>query len=134
MKRLIFCSIVTLILAIAAFSQTAVVITDNANLRGTPTELGKVVETLPQDTVVEVIQQKGAWFLIQSTDYVGWMHGNTIRLSSTSVIPKTVRTTTVSSTKTRQSSDRVYTRGPRGGCYYINSNGNKTYVDRSLCN
>lgn len=24
-------------------------------------------------------------------------------------------------------------RGPRGGCYYINKNGNKTYVDRSLC-
>lgn len=23
--------------------------------------------------------------------------------------------------------------GPRGGCYYINSNGNKTYVDRSYC-
>jgi hypothetical protein len=23
--------------------------------------------------------------------------------------------------------------GPRGGCYYINSNGNKTYVDRSEC-
>lgn len=29
---------------------------------------------------------------------------------------------------------KVYIRGPRGGCYYINSNGNKTYVDRSLCN
>lgn len=29
---------------------------------------------------------------------------------------------------------RHYIRGPRGGCYYINSNGNKTYVDRSLCN
>jgi hypothetical protein len=28
---------------------------------------------------------------------------------------------------------RVYYTGPRGGCYYINSNGNKTYVDRSLC-
>ena len=26
-----------------------------------------------------------------------------------------------------------YIRGPRGGCYYINSSGNKTYVDRSLC-
>lgn len=24
--------------------------------------------------------------------------------------------------------------GPKGGCYYINSNGNKTYVDRSYCN
>ncbi len=22
---------------------------------------------------------------------------------------------------------------PKGGCYYINSNGNKTYVDRSFC-
>jgi hypothetical protein len=28
---------------------------------------------------------------------------------------------------------RGYITGPRGGCYYINSNGNKTYVDRSLC-
>lgn len=24
--------------------------------------------------------------------------------------------------------------GPKGGCYYYNSNGNKTYVDRSYCN
>lgn len=29
--------------------------------------------------------------------------------------------------------ERRYIRGPRGGCYYINKNGNKTYVDRSLC-
>ncbi len=28
---------------------------------------------------------------------------------------------------------REYHRGPRGGCYYINSNGNKTYVDRDYC-
>lgn len=27
---------------------------------------------------------------------------------------------------------KTYT-GPKGGCYYINSNGNKTYVDRSYC-
>lgn len=27
---------------------------------------------------------------------------------------------------------RLY-KGPEGGCYYINSNGNKTYVDKSLC-
>lgn len=24
--------------------------------------------------------------------------------------------------------------GPKGGCYYINGSGNKTYVDRSYCN
>lgn len=23
--------------------------------------------------------------------------------------------------------------GPKGGCYYINRNGNKTYVDRACC-
>jgi len=28
---------------------------------------------------------------------------------------------------------QLYT-GPKGGCYYYNSNGNKTYVDRSNCN
>lgn len=25
-------------------------------------------------------------------------------------------------------------KGPRGGCYYYNSNGNKTYVERNECN
>lgn len=25
-------------------------------------------------------------------------------------------------------------KGSKGGCYYYNSNGNKTYVDRSKCN
>lgn len=33
----------------------------------------------------------------------------------------------------RESSERDYMTGPRGGCYYFNSSGNKTYVDRSLC-
>ncbi len=28
---------------------------------------------------------------------------------------------------------KTYYTWPRGGCYYINSNWNKTYVDRSLC-
>ena len=40
---------------------------------------------------------------------------------------------TKSKTK-RYRSSRSYYRGPRGGCYFINSNGNKSYVSRSLCN
>ena len=28
---------------------------------------------------------------------------------------------------------KKYTKGPRGGCYYINSKGKKVYVDRSYC-
>tara|TARA_R110002033_G_scaffold167528_1_gene206738 strand:- start:16674 stop:16889 length:216 start_codon:yes stop_codon:yes gene_type:complete len=30
------------------------------------------------------------------------------------------------------SGNTLYT-GPQGGCYYYNSNGNKTYVERSEC-
>jgi hypothetical protein len=33
----------------------------------------------------------------------------------------------------RRNGNTKYITGPRGGCYYINSNGKKTYVDRSLC-
>lgn len=31
------------------------------------------------------------------------------------------------------SGGRIYYTGRRGGCYYINGNGNKVYVDRSYC-
>ncbi len=34
---------------------------------------------------------------------------------------------------TPSSTGRKYVRGPFGGCYYINSSGNKSYVDRSKC-
>lgn len=33
---------------------------------------------------------------------------------------------------TYKSGQQLY-RGPDGGCYYVNSNGNKTYVERSAC-
>src|ERR1041384_2271485 len=29
--------------------------------------------------------------------------------------------------------ERVYHTGPRGGCYYVTSSGEKQYVDRSMC-
>jgi len=44
-------------------------------------------------------------------------------------------TETVSNSRTCgfHNGNQLY-KGPQGGCYYINSNGNKTYVDRSKCN
>ncbi len=30
--------------------------------------------------------------------------------------------------------NKTYLTGPRGGCYYMNSQGNKTYVNRHYCN
>jgi hypothetical protein len=34
---------------------------------------------------------------------------------------------------TYKSGQKLFT-GPEGGCYYYNSNGNKTYVERAACN
>lgn len=33
----------------------------------------------------------------------------------------------------RPKTPHTYITGPKGGCYYINSHGKKTYVDRALC-
>jgi len=58
--------------------------------------------------------------------------------SSVSVLAQTGKKTSTStkpkSIKSKTSSGRDYKLGPRGRCYYINSNGNKVYVDRKLCN
>ncbi len=47
--------------------------------------------------------------------------------SSTAAKPATISTST-------GPSDRKYIRGSRGGCYYLNASGNKTYVNKELCN
>ncbi|WP_298539480.1 hypothetical protein [uncultured Aquimarina sp.] len=59
--------------------------------------------------------------------------------SDTQYITKTVNYNSLNSSTTKKKRNkprttRRYIRGSRGGCYYINSNGNKTYVDRSICN
>ena len=46
--------------------------------------------------------------------------------------PKAKASSSYKSSKS-YSQSRNYYKGPRGGCYYINSNGNKTYVARSKC-
>jgi hypothetical protein len=142
-----------------AQSRTVTVISEKANLRGTPSPTGKVVEQVSQDEVFELITSKGAWYLVQTSGFVGWLNGNTIKLnfeilasepailqeqapqivaetpaqsSRTETIPPTT-TLEVSDITSEPESPRTYITGERGGCYYINSNGNKTYVDRSLC-
>jgi hypothetical protein len=37
------------------------------------------------------------------------------------------------SSSPNDSPNKKYIRGPRGGCYYINGGGGKTYVKRELC-
>ena len=72
--------------------QGATVITENANLRETPNQSGEVIQTLPQNSPVEIVHQKGAWFLVRADGQTGWMHGNTIRLDETNLteLPRAV--------------------------------------------
>lgn len=71
---------IVLSLSSIAIGQTAVVIKENANLRGAPSSSGKVVDVLRQNTLAGVIKSEGPWYLVQAPEYVGWIHGNTIEI------------------------------------------------------
>ncbi|WP_343566124.1 hypothetical protein [Sphingobacterium sp.] len=73
-----------------------------------------------------LLKNDGTWEYVKDRS----TSSNINQFKNTSFSPSSRRTNTSKSS----SSSRNYIRGPRGGCYYINSNGNKTYVDRSMCN
>lgn len=75
-----------LCLAFCAFGQTAIVISEKTSLRGTSTNKGLVVDILAKNDTVEIVKQKGAWFLVQSLKYVGWVQGNDIKILSNNVV------------------------------------------------
>jgi endonuclease YncB( thermonuclease family) len=58
----------------------------------------------------------------------------TLPAANPNPLPAPLPATTTSTKKDEKKTDRTYIKGSRGGCYYINSNGNKTYVDKALCN
>lgn len=48
--------------------------------------------------------------------------------------PEAAKATLVTTAaKSTSASSRTYVKGPRGGCYYLNSGGSKVYVDKSFC-
>lgn len=83
----------TLVSQPSSSSKSAMVITENANLRDTPNSAGTVIQTVAEGESVEVLKQKGAWFYVLSNGQKGWMHGNTIRYENsaaeTSTEPET---------------------------------------------
>lgn len=82
-----------------------------------------------------LLRADGSW------EYVTTTNNNNARVNSlksgtqnnNNSVRSVKRSTSSGSPRSTKASSQ-YIRGPRGGCYYINSNGNKTYVDRSLCN
>lgn len=86
-RRLVLCAFafvafVCLAPITSAAQKTGVVKAINANLRGTPSVQGEVMVTAPKGERFEIIQDKAPWYLIQTSKYVGWIHGNAIDLTA----------------------------------------------------
>ena len=78
------------------------------------------------------IEYKGKTGYISKSMWTKYLNGTLSSSGGSSSEVNSLKSSTPSSRP--KSTGRSYIRGPKGGCYYINSNGNKTYVDRSLCN
>jgi|ERR1043165_496322 hypothetical protein len=136
-----FYLLLLLCVATAGQTRTARVIAENANLRETPSITGLVEGEVPEGTLVKVLDEKLPWYVVRVGDRVGWLHGATLLFihnatttSERESLRVTPRETYSLPQPTRSTADRVYIRGPRGGCYYISGSGSKVYVDRSVCN
>jgi hypothetical protein len=109
--------------------KSAVVISENANLRTSPEIAGDILTEIPESSEITVIKQKGAWFQIKYNNQTGWIHGNTIRLNEdVSDLKSDIIENNLELPKTTG-----YYTGPRGGCYTYSSSGKKRYVDHSYC-
>lgn len=79
-----------------------------------------------------LLKTDGTWEYVSTSQSTANSATQVNRISSGN--SSTTTTQKARTTSARKPTSRRYIRGPRGGCYYINSNGNKTYVDRSFCN
>lgn len=66
-------------------SKTAIVIADFADLREAGNKNASVIQTIPEDSEVVIIKQKGAWFYVNYTGNKGWIHGNSIKFKENSL-------------------------------------------------
>lgn len=78
LRRLVLTVLMLASFAGLVFAQKASVIAENANLRDSPSNSGKVLTVLPKGTEIVVLKQSGGWFHVQSGKLTGWAHGNTI--------------------------------------------------------
>lgn len=132
-------------------TRTARVVAENAILRETPSSTGLGQGDVPEGVVVKILDEKVPWYVVRVGDRVGWMHGATLLLIDNASVPtqatqagQPLTATTPTETPsppdaptpqpTRSIENKVYIRGPRGGCYYVSGSGRKVYVDRSMCN
>lgn len=82
MKKISIVTCLTLLIVGSLAAQNpryVTVIAENANLRGTPSTSGKVVDVVEEGETFRLIEIRGAWYLVETPESVGWLHGNTIK-------------------------------------------------------
>lgn len=100
------------------------------NIRAEPTTSSEVVSRLQAGDAVRVANCENNW--CEAFPRSQMRYEPTMRMGYVSVTVLHQAPAAARPAQARASSR--YIRGPRGGCYYINRNGNRTYVDRSRCN
>lgn len=104
---------------------------DTLHVRAAPNKDAPIVRTLGRgDYVVMGPTDANGWARVyRGASPLGYTH------QASDVVQSTEPPAEPDSTRSRPgAATRGYIRGPRGGCYYINSSDHKQYVDRSLCN
>lgn len=79
--RLLIVVLLLLLLAptIHTQNQDLVVVTvQRANLRGTAASDGTVVSNVTRGQTFAVLMRRGQWVLVQTPEYVGWLHGTVV--------------------------------------------------------
>src|SRR5688500_19385420 len=72
------------LLATAQTHRNARVISENANLRETPSVTGESSLEVPEETLVKILDEKLPWYVVRIGNRVGWMHGDTLEFVNTS--------------------------------------------------
>jgi hypothetical protein len=117
---------------------------ESVTLRGKAALTGKAIDVVAKNTQLQTLATRDGWILVQTEDYAGWIEIRSISPCS-GAPPVRIAAKSDSSTpnigtvkpqangQSTTSGARTYVLGPKGGCYYINSSGKKTYVDHSFC-
>jgi hypothetical protein len=121
----------------------------NCSFYETASENSKIIEFPKKKTNIYLIEYYayGTYFKAIYNNKIGYIKEKDIRqikrVRKLKLVKKSEnkysnslisRKTTKKTYKKKRTYSKSYYRGPRGGCYYINSKGNKSYVSRSLCN
>lgn len=106
------------------------------NVRTEPDPDAEILRTLGRGDIVQLgPRDANGWARLYRGDLPdGYLYRASDRVRTTApAAPQPIAGSQADGGSRRSSGGRQLHVGPRGGCYYINGNGNRTYVDRSEC-